>query len=184
VAAPSSLWWAVSPGEGMHRLEFAGRGSAMPDAQWLRQVLPELADADWIEFADAGTGAYRAALLHDGRIEACLMLARRGTLPARGWLASLFTQPKLEPEDRSALLRGARADVPDPGPTVCACFGVGANVIRDAVAAGCGSVQAVGQRTRAGTNCGSCRPEIDRLIAAAARPALDAKRAATSAARS
>jgi assimilatory nitrate reductase catalytic subunit len=183
VAAPSSLWWAVSPGEGMHRLEFAGRGGAVPDAQWLRQVLPELADADWIEFADAGTGAYRAALLRAGRIEACLMLARRGTLPARGWLASLFALPKLEPDDRNSLLRGARADVPDPGPTVCACHGVGANVIRDAVTAGCGSVQAVGQRTRAGTNCGSCRPEIARLIAAA-QPVPDAKRAATSAVRS
>jgi assimilatory nitrate reductase catalytic subunit len=95
----------------------------------------------------------------------------------------LFALPKLEPEDRNSLLRGARADVPDAGPTVCACFGVGANVIRDAVTAGCGSVQAVGQCTRAGTNCGSCRPEIARFIAAV-QPAPDAKRAATSAARS
>jgi assimilatory nitrate reductase catalytic subunit len=184
VAAPSSLWWALSPGEGLHRLEFAGRDTAMPDAQWLRQALPGLADADWIEFTDAGTGAYRVALLHDGRLEACLMLARRGTLPARGWLASLFALPKLDPLDRSALLRGARADVPDPGPTVCACFGVGANVIRDAVAGGCGSVQAVGQKTRAGTNCGSCRPEIARIIASGAQPAPGAQRAAISAARS
>jgi NAD(P)H-nitrite reductase large subunit len=47
------------------------------------------------------------------------------------------------------------------------------------VAGGCGSVEAVGRTLRAGTNCGSCRPEIARLIAtsaAAADPALAAGR--------
>ena len=62
VAAPACTWWALSPGEGHHRLEFAGDG-APPDAQWLQESLPELQAADWIEFSDAGAAHYRAALL-------------------------------------------------------------------------------------------------------------------------
>jgi len=32
------------------------------------------------------------------------------------------------------------------------------------IAAGCDSVTAVGAATRAGTNCGSCKPEIGALL--------------------
>ena len=166
VAPPDSLWWSRSRGEGMHRLEFAGQHQAAPDAQWMRRTFPELQSAEWIEYGDAGTGSYRVALMRDGQLLACMMVARRGELPSRAWLASLFTRQALDPADRRSLLRGQRVDIADPGPTVCACFGVGANTIRDAVRAGCGSVDAIGGRLRAGSNCGSCRPEIARLIAA------------------
>jgi len=171
VAAPDALWWALSPGVGMQRLEFAGCGAARPDAAWLRSVLPEAARADWIEFEDVAAGNYRAALLEDGRLSACLMVAARGALPARSWLAALFGKPQLEAADRRSLLSGTRHDAPDPGATVCACFGVGVNTIRAAVGAGCASLDAVGKALRAGTNCGSCRTEIARIIAAEPVPA-------------
>jgi assimilatory nitrate reductase catalytic subunit len=53
------------------------------------------------------------------------------------------------------------------GPIVCACFGVGLNDVRDAVAAGATDVVAVGERLKAGTNCGSCLPELKRIVARA-----------------
>jgi len=168
VAAPDVLWWAFSPGDGVQRLEFAGNGAFPAHATWLRDVLPGAASAEWIEFEDAAAGSYRAALVEQGRLIAVLMVSR-GTLPARGWLASLFAQQDLDAADRRSLLRGARSDVPDAGPVVCACFGVGANTIRAAIQGGCSSVAAVGQCLKAGTNCGSCRPEIGRLIASEAR---------------
>jgi assimilatory nitrate reductase catalytic subunit len=164
VAAPDVVWWAVSPGATVQRLEFAGTGSARPDAAWLRGVLPGAARAEWIEFEDAGTGNYRAALVENGRLLACLMVATRGELPARSWLTSLFDSQQLDRADRRSLLSGVRSDVPDPGATVCACFGVGVNTIRAAVQGGCATVDAVGKQLRAGTNCGSCRPEIGRII--------------------
>src|SRR5262249_53757658 len=106
VAAPRGLWWAGTTGEAVHRLEVAGRGTAMPDAQWLREALPELAEADRIEYTDPGTGACRIALLSGSILQACLMVARRGDLPARGWLASLLGPAPLNAADRQALLRG------------------------------------------------------------------------------
>jgi assimilatory nitrate reductase catalytic subunit len=167
--APDSLWWAWSPGERVQRLEFAGCGDSPPDAAWLKSAVPEAGQAEWIEFHDQAVGNYRAALVRSGRLEAVLMVTRSSRLPARSWLASLFAGDALDLADRRCLLRGERADGGDPGSTVCACFSVGANTIRLAIAGGCATVDAVGGKLRAGTNCGSCRPEIARLIAT--RPA-------------
>jgi len=54
----------------------------------------------------------------------------------------------------------------DPGPLICACFGVGPNVIRDCIASGvAASVEDdIGAALRAGTNCGSCLPELKRVV--------------------
>jgi assimilatory nitrate reductase catalytic subunit len=48
---------------------------------------------------------------------------------------------------------------------VCACFGVGLDVIRDAIASKrAADVEGIGKALRAGTNCGSCLPELKRII--------------------
>jgi assimilatory nitrate reductase catalytic subunit len=167
VPAPEATWWAVSPGQGMVRLEFAGSGARRPDARWLMSVVPAADKAEWIEYDDAAAGRYRAALVKDGRLLAALMVTARGALPPRAWLASLFAREQLDATDRRCLLLGRREDLPDPGATVCACFAVGANTISAAIRSGCDSIEAVGRQLRAGTNCGSCRPEIGRMIATA-----------------
>jgi assimilatory nitrate reductase catalytic subunit len=51
------------------------------------------------------------------------------------------------------------------GPIVCACFGVGRNTICEAIAAGARSAADIGAKLKAGTNCGSCIPELKRLVA-------------------
>jgi assimilatory nitrate reductase catalytic subunit len=48
---------------------------------------------------------------------------------------------------------------------VCACFGVGRTAICDAIATGASSTAEIGAKLKAGTNCGSCIPEMKRLIA-------------------
>ena len=68
---------------------------------------------------------------------------------------------------RAELLAARPADGKMPEPPVCVCHAVGANQIRHAIAAGNGDLDAIGRATRAGTNCGSCRPEIRALLQAA-----------------
>jgi NAD(P)H-nitrite reductase large subunit len=52
------------------------------------------------------------------------------------------------------------------GPIVCACFSVGLATIRATIQSGTAtSVEAIGQALRAGTNCGSCLPELKRIVA-------------------
>jgi assimilatory nitrate reductase catalytic subunit len=64
------------------------------------------------------------------------------------------------------VLSGKSADgLADPGPMICTCFGVGLNAIRDAIASSAAvSVEDIGTALRAGTNCGSCVPELKRLV--------------------
>ena len=75
----------------------------------------------------------------------------------------LVTQPGT---DGTGVLTGRPpADVPDPGPVLCSCFGVGINTLVTAIETdGLMSVEAVGASLQAGTNCGSCRPEIASLL--------------------
>jgi assimilatory nitrate reductase catalytic subunit len=55
--------------------------------------------------------------------------------------------------------------MPDQGAVVCACFSVGINSIRQAIEQRqLHTVDEIGAALRAGTNCGSCRPEIQALI--------------------
>ena len=50
---------------------------------------------------------------------------------------------------------------------VCACFGVGVNTILRGIATQrLMTVESIGQALGAGTNCGSCRPELRTLLAA------------------
>ena len=64
------------------------------------------------------------------------------------------------------LLSGRSGDgLAGAGPIVCACFGVGRNTIGDAISGGACSVAAIGASLKAGTNCGSCIPELKRMLA-------------------
>ena len=55
---------------------------------------------------------------------------------------------------------------------ICACFGVGLNTIRRAIASEkLASAEEIGKALRAGTNCGSCLPELRKIVQAEAVPA-------------
>jgi len=163
-----AAWRARVPLEGgVWRQELAGQGAAPMPA--LRQVLSE-PGATWITLDDAATGLHRAALLRDGRLLAVLFLGPDHLLPPRDWLASLFELPAIGSAARRSLLAGRPADGPPPSPTICICHGVSRSRIEAAILAGHGDVAAVGAATRAGTGCGSCRPEIAGLCAAAPVP--------------
>jgi assimilatory nitrate reductase catalytic subunit len=112
-------------------------------------------------------GSKREALLVDGRLEWVLFVTKAGRLPPRAWLADLFQNAVLSSADRAALLAGAPAGaLPDEGPLVCACRKVGAKTIARAMTSGAADVDAITAATGAGSNCGSCRIELARLLTA------------------
>ena len=120
--------------------------------------------------ADAARGTVRIALEREGRVVALFLAAPEPVQAARNHLLSQIGQAA----DPLPLLAGRSvADRPDPGPTVCACMGVGANDLRLAIAGGCRTVDALGEATQAGTSCGSCKPELAALIAAATQVAAE-----------
>jgi assimilatory nitrate reductase catalytic subunit len=151
-------------GEGYGRYELAGTSHIADWKTWARQHLGS--DGDWIDFADPTKGRYRGARIANGRLEACLFVAPGPDLPGRAWLGSLFAAARLNAAARHSLLVGRPArGQPDSGATVCACFNVGLNTIVEAIRAqGLVSVEAIGAALQAGTNCGSCLPELARIL--------------------
>jgi assimilatory nitrate reductase catalytic subunit len=83
----------------------------------------------------------------------------------------------LSDDQRRLLLSGrSTSGLANAGPIVCACFGVGRTTICNAIAAGARSATEIGARLKAGTNCGSCIPELKRLIAQADAVGADDQR--------
>ena len=161
---PGHVWSARVAVQGGFGYLFADNADLARWQPWLRSVT----SGDLAEYSDFGGGVYRAASFVQGRIEACLFAG-----PARDagdWNAvkSLFALEMLSDDQRRMLLSGKSTDgLASAGPIVCACFGVGRNTICDAIAAGAGTSVEIGARLKAGTNCGSCIPELKRLIAQA-----------------
>jgi assimilatory nitrate reductase catalytic subunit len=165
--AGAANWTRIEGGRFL-RYELAGRQPMKQAQAWARELLAVRdEEADWLEYEDQGAGMFRAAHLVDGRIEACLFVSRRPDLPAREWLAGLFSQDALSAQDRASLLAGrASAAGPDTGPTICSCFGVGRETICGAIhERGLTDVAGVTACVKAGGNCGSCVPEIRKLLA-------------------
>jgi assimilatory nitrate reductase catalytic subunit len=103
-------------------------------------------------------------VISDGRVEAVMALRETRDEALRDRLAPYMTSGRLTVEERTRLLQGGDA-VPRGG-EICACFGVSWAAVTTAIADGAASLDAVGAVTRAGTNCGSCRPEIRALLRA------------------
>jgi assimilatory nitrate reductase catalytic subunit len=130
--------------------------------------LRSVAGSDRAEYSDFGGGIFRAASFIDGRIETCLFIGPARDAGDWGIVRDLFAKDALDDDQRRMLLSGKSADgLESAGPIVCACFGIGRTAICDAIARGAGSAAAIGAQLKAGTNCGSCIPELKRLIAQA-----------------
>jgi assimilatory nitrate reductase catalytic subunit len=160
-------WWARSAVAG----GFGYRVSAASlPSQWSKLTRELLGLCDGlIELNDETQSRYRAALIQDGQLQACVFLASSpAALPSWDWLKSQLAMPQLSTSARRALLAGRSPDTGvDHGPVVCACFGVGRNEICKVISRYSAAVSAetIGRELRAGTNCGSCLPELRRLIA-------------------
>ncbi len=163
-AAPAPWWTTLPAAPGVWRTELAGFGPAVEAFAGLRAALGP--DQAWMQLTDPAAASFRAALLRNGRLEACVFLGREPALPARDWLVGCFDHATLPQAARRALLAGREPGAATAEPPVCVCLGIGAAAIAAAIASGCDTVEAVGAATRAGTNCGSCRPEIRIALAA------------------
>jgi len=164
LSLPEESWWArVALDGGTGWLLASNEGPAA----WRAWAAERFAGLELAEYSDAPRGLYRAAAFADGRLAGCLFVGPAETAPQWDAVKALFEREALGEGQRRAVLSGKSADgLADPGPVICACFGVGLNVIRAAIASGAAvSVEQIGAALRAGTNCGSCLPELKRIVA-------------------
>jgi assimilatory nitrate reductase catalytic subunit len=161
---PDHVWWARVAVPGGYGYLLADNADLARWHSWLRSV----AGSDLAEYRDFGGGVYRASSFVEGRIETCLFIGPGRDAGDWDVVKSLFAANTLSEDQRRMLLSGKSVDgSASAGPIVCACFGVGRTTILAAVGAGARSAAEIGVQLNAGTNCGSCIPELKRLIAQA-----------------
>jgi len=167
VALPEGWWWARASITGGWGVQFATAASSSAVALMVRGFIQSeaLAGYELAEYADHARDRYRCAVYDGARLVACLAYAPAEARPDWEAAKALFAIDEPEAAERRALLSG-RAATASAGPVVCACHGVGADVIAATIGAGAGSVEAVGAACKAGTNCGSCIPEIRKMLTA------------------
>jgi len=170
LALPSNLWWARATIAGGFGYLFADNGDLSRWPAWLHAHGSE----DIAEYTDVGGGLYRAASFTGERLEACVFVGPGHDAGDWNVVKALFAADSLSDNQRRMLLSGRAVEGgASAGPIVCACFGVGRNTICDAIAAGARTPAAIGAKLKAGTNCGSCIPEMKRLIAQADKEQTD-----------
>ena len=159
---PGHAWVARVAVTGGHGYLFADNADLKGWQAWMHAA----ASDDLAEYNDFGGGIYRAASFRGDRIEACLFVGAAGDAGDWNVVKSLFAADALSDMQRRMLLSGKSAEgVASAGPVICACFGVGRDTICNAIAAGARSAAEIGVKLKAGTNCGSCIPELKRLVA-------------------
>jgi assimilatory nitrate reductase catalytic subunit len=166
---PLGPYWVKYRGDNYWHYELAGTHIPENWQEWAHSLMQyHHALSDWLEYSDASIGRYRAADIRNGKLENCLFIARDQTqLPDRNWLQSLFREKTLEKIQRACLLAGRSADkAQDTGHIVCSCFSVGRKTITRAIfEKGFSNITQIGEYLQAGTNCGSCIPELRQLLA-------------------
>ncbi|MDY0958926.1 molybdopterin-dependent oxidoreductase [Sphingomonas sp. CFBP8993] len=162
IAAPDCLWATRIAVPGGWLWEVAGDG----DPAQLDALLPK---GQRIEATDPARGSRRVAGIAGGRLVAALFLTERGELPARDWLIAQLTAAEVAPTILAGRAPGAQVD---RGAIVCACFDIGVRTIVTAIRdQQLADVAAIGAALGAGTNCGSCRPALARLLGETQEPA-------------
>jgi assimilatory nitrate reductase catalytic subunit len=156
ITLPEGTWWARVAISGGVEYRLA---TAQGPMVWHDFAYRTLAgDARLAEQLDSGV--YRAAAFVDGELDACLCVG-----PADAPLS--WDAASLQGADTGErpTARISNEQLGATAPVICACFGVAVDTVRQAVAEGTArNVTDIGRTLRAGTNCGSCLPELKRLI--------------------
>jgi assimilatory nitrate reductase catalytic subunit len=160
---PKSVWWSRVAVTGGYGYLLASNRDA---ASWKTYLSQQGEAGQLAEYEDSSHGVYRAAKFSGDALEACLFIGPADTAPDWAAVKAAFAADAISDEQRRLLLSGKSGDgVASDGPVVCACFGVGRNAICNTIAEGARTAAEIGAKLKAGTNCGSCIPELKRLIA-------------------
>lgn len=153
-------YWAEARAENGFRLELA---SEQPVENWTHFAEGLLQSSELMAYVDEQAGAFRYAAFENQTFMGALFVSREPVAVARNWLAEQLGKIHSR-TDAFRILAGRSGSSQDCGSIVCACNNVGKTAIQSAIAGGARTVNAVSDATRAGTNCGSCRAEIQGML--------------------
>jgi assimilatory nitrate reductase catalytic subunit len=160
-------YWSLQPISNGHAFECA-HTLAVDDVNSFARRLLGVGDEGAVASVFSSDGSFaRFAFVREGRLSGAFFMSREPVSVARNWLSGQLGM-EVEPLQ---LLRGRPSSASeDKGAIVCACMNVGRNDIWTHAARHPSlSLNAICEGTGAGTGCGSCRPEVARIIGEAAQ---------------
>jgi len=130
----------------------------------LDQMLEQGRSIETLTFSDRKHGINRKAWLEDGHLMAVRWVG--GDIHEAQWLRKLMLEGRDVGELRPYLLApgGPINKTDTKGKIICACNNVGELELQAAIKDGSNTIETLKACTMAGTGCGSCVPEIKRLL--------------------
>lgn len=123
---------------------------------------PALDSDEVLQVIEDRKSSYRKLIVRDGRLVGAMLV---GDVDAAANLVQLFDRGDPMPANRLDALCSPEAGLAEAGDrTICNCHKVAEATLVDAIKGGSCSIDALGEATRAGTGCGSCRGQLAQLI--------------------
>jgi ferredoxin-nitrate reductase len=114
-----------------------------------------------IVFIDKAKRYYKKCIIHEDKLVGTILIGDKSEF--QEFRALIGNKTELN-EKRLQLLRSGNKVEPVLGKLVCSCNNVGSENILNKIAIGCHTLKGLCDTTGAGTGCGSCRPEVKRLL--------------------
>jgi ferredoxin-nitrate reductase len=122
---------------------------------------PNEQEYEEIVFIDMARRYYKKCIVHQDRLVGAILVGDKDEFLEFRELIS----GKIElNERRLQLLRSGRKAEPVLGRLVCSCNNVGSGNLENKIASGCTELAQLCAATGAGTGCGSCRPEVKKIL--------------------
>jgi len=122
---------------------------------------PNNEDYEEIIFQDTSRRYYKKCIVHKDRLVGAILIGDKSEFQEFKELIASKTELG---EKRLQLLRSGKKPEPVLGKLVCSCNTVGSDNIRNKIADGCHDFKQLCALTGAGTGCGSCRPEVKKIL--------------------
>jgi len=122
---------------------------------------PNEQEYEEIVFIDAARRYYKKCIVHQDRLVGAILVGDKDEFLEFRELISGRIELN---ERRLQLLRSGKKAEPVLGRLVCSCNNVGSGNLENKIASGCTDLAQLCAATGAGTGCGSCRPEVKKIL--------------------
>jgi ferredoxin-nitrate reductase len=125
------------------------------------EVPPNASGYEEILMIDTAQTYYKKCIVHEDKLVGAILMGDKSEFAE---FKSLIEDKTELSDKRPELLRGKSQKEPIMGELVCSCAQVGKGNINKAIASGCREFRALCQQTGAGLGCGSCKPEVRKIL--------------------
>ncbi len=167
-ALGDNVWWSKAQLDAGFAFELAGwgvLGDVIRSEDTLRKLMGVSSEVELVSFSFPRGSIFRFAAMAGDKLVASAYFGPGRTPLSGADLAQALLGKELSQTQRLSLLAGVDGVAP-ASRTICSCFGVTEAEIRTAIAEkGLTTAAQIGHHLQAGTNCGSCIPELKKLLA-------------------